>query len=681
MSERKTPPNIERVLDRFGLELLPEEKLIQVYMRHWIVFARRSWWLGIAILLFLVAGRWMIAQLLEARTDILAPTVLLGLPLGIALIILLFFFQDWRNDALIQTNQRIIHVEKVVLLFKSQQEISLDNIQDVNSSTRGLFARVLQYGHINIETAARGPDIVFGPIPRPRDVQSAIMKQVQAIRAQATMKLMRRTLLHHIDGANYPAAKASPIVGRRQEPQSALGKFFQLLYPPNPRVEGNQITWYKHRIFLLRRLLVPILLLLTLIGGAFFFPSPDSARPLWAGWGVAVALVILLLAVNYQIWLGDIYVLTTDMIIDITRTPFGLFGGSRRAANLGRIQNITFRQPGLLSNILRFGDVRIQTAGEDDFTFNRVPRPEEVQGEIQQRLGLYRQREEQRKNEELASWLTTFQQINARPLVLATVDSVAKSGLLQAILFDLDDKYQIRVQVRVAESGTVLAMGRQGIADALLVNDYAREMAFIKEGCGLGRYNVMFSDYVIVGPKTDPADIRSRGVRSALLYIATKKSPFISRGDHSATHRREQKLWQEADVDLQEEIAPGDTWYSSLNQSMGDALLAANGQKAYTLSDRVTYLLLKESLPNLDILVEGTSGEDRILLYNPYAIIPVHPGLHPAGDEDQSYDYATTFSRWITSPEIQEIIAGFGQDKYGQPLFQPNSDAWKEASK
>ncbi|MBN1485327.1 MAG: PH domain-containing protein [Chloroflexia bacterium] len=401
-------------MGRFNLELAAGEELRFVYPRHWIVFARRTWWLALVLGLLLIIGRWLIARLIEDSGEALAPTILLTAILAAASILLLFFYLDWRNDALIYTNRRLVHVERVVLIFKSQEEVTLDKVQDVNTTVRGLFAQLLGYGDIYIDTAARGTDIRFGPIARPRDAQQEVMATVRGLQAKASAKLMQQTLLHRMDPDRYP----EPSLPRATAPEMPVRRRWRLLewiWPPNPRREGDEITWYKHNIFLLQRMLVPTLLLILVAAGAFFFPPWADASALWIGWGLLLLLLVGVLVVNYQLWLGDIYVLRSDMLLDIKRTPFGLFGESRRAGGLGRIQNIMLEQPGFMANLFNFGNVRIQTAGQEDFTFNRVPRPEEVQREIDRRQALYRLRQEQREREGIADWVVTFWQMTQEP--------------------------------------------------------------------------------------------------------------------------------------------------------------------------------------------------------------------------------------------------------------------------
>ncbi len=246
-------------------------------------------------------------------------------------------------------------------------------------------------------------------------------------------------------------------------------------------------------------------------------------------------------------------------------------------------------------------------------------------------------------------------------LVLATTTSTYDSGLLDAILPDFEVKTGIRVRVIAVGTGQALALGRAGDADVLLVHARQLEDQFVADGYAPSRTDVMYNDFVIVGPATDPAGIKGMNdAAAALAKIADSQAPFISRGDNSGTHVKEQQIWQKAG------ITPGGDWYQSVGQGMGAVLNMANEQQAYTLSDRGTYLSRTQSGLNLDILVQGDP-----MLRNPYGVLPVTPNK----ENDINYDAAIAFINWITSPEVQTMIGEYGVEKFGQPLFYPNAKA------
>jgi tungstate transport system substrate-binding protein len=265
-------------------------------------------------------------------------------------------------------------------------------------------------------------------------------------------------------------------------------------------------------------------------------------------------------------------------------------------------------------------------------------------------------------------------------LVLATTTSTQDSGLLDAILPDFNTRYGAEVEVIAVGTGQAIELGKNCDADVVLVHARIQEDAFVADGYGVNRQDVMYNDFVIVGPPSDPAGIRGMtDAAAALIKIAETQSPFISRGDNSGTHTKEQTLWEATALPLVEaaEIDPtkpykrpeGD-WYQSVGQGMGATLTIANEQLAYTLSDRATYLARKLEGTDLEILVEGDSR-----LFNPYGVIQVNPDNCP----NVNVAGAQAFIDWMTSLETQTLISEFGADKFGQSLFVPDSEAWRAA--
>lgn len=259
-------------------------------------------------------------------------------------------------------------------------------------------------------------------------------------------------------------------------------------------------------------------------------------------------------------------------------------------------------------------------------------------------------------------------------LRLATTTSTYDSGLLQAILPDFETEYGVRVDVIAVGTGQAIAMGERGDADVLMVHDRVKEEAFVDEGHGLARYPLMYNDFVIVGPADDPAGIRGMGLASeAMARIASARATFASRGDDSGTHAREMTLWLASGI----QPDPSSGWYLSIGQGMGETLQFASERRAYTLSDRGTYLAMQENLIDLVVLVGGESlahNADQNLI-NPYSVIPVNPARHPQTPKEVSMQ----FVEWILSLDTQEQISTFGVDQYGQPLFFPDSDHWRSA--
>jgi len=250
-------------------------------------------------------------------------------------------------------------------------------------------------------------------------------------------------------------------------------------------------------------------------------------------------------------------------------------------------------------------------------------------------------------------------------LILATTTSTHDTGLLDEILPIFEKKYNARVKTIAVGTGEAITMGQRGEADVLLVHSLKDEEKFVAQGYGVNRRNVMYNDFVIVGPTTDPAGIKGMDAPGAIRRIVSEKALFVSRGDDSGTHKKEKKLWEKA------KIRPPSDCYISTGQGMAETLRVADEKGAYTLTDKGTYLSLKESI-NLTILVEG----DRVL-FNPYGVIAVNPKRFPK----VNYNLATKFIKWITSVESQRIIGDFGRGKYGQPLFTPNSREWRAKTK
>lgn len=266
-------------------------------------------------------------------------------------------------------------------------------------------------------------------------------------------------------------------------------------------------------------------------------------------------------------------------------------------------------------------------------------------------------------------------------LILATTTSTDDSGLLAAIIPDFEARYGASVEIIAVGTGQALQLGENGDADVILVHARSREEAFVQAGFGVNRQDVMYNDFVIIGPAADPAAVRGMtDASTAFSRIAESESGFVSRGDDSGTHIKEQRLWQAAAVSLTTATSiqnaattfsrPQGEWYLSVGQSMGSVLTIAAEQQAYTLSDRATYLARRLQGLDLEIMV---AGDER--LFNPYGVIAVNPAKHPHVNAVG----ATVFIEWLTSLETQERIGRFGVDKFGEPLFIPDSAAWNAA--
>ena len=247
-----------------------------------------------------------------------------------------------------------------------------------------------------------------------------------------------------------------------------------------------------------------------------------------------------------------------------------------------------------------------------------------------------------------------------KSIVVASTTSTQDSGLFGHILSLFKAKTGIDVKVVAQGTGQALDTGRRGDADVLFVHAKAQEEKFIADGFGVKRYPVMYNDFVLVGPKSDPAGIKGMtDVAEALRAIKSKGAPFISRGDRSGTHIAELDLWKAAGVDIGKDKGP---WYKEIGQGMGAALNAASAADAYVLADRGTWLSFKNR-GDLDILVA-----DDTRLFNQYGVMLVNPEKHPHVKKA----LGQAFIDWLVSPEGQRAIADYKIN--GQELFFPNAN-------
>lgn len=248
-------------------------------------------------------------------------------------------------------------------------------------------------------------------------------------------------------------------------------------------------------------------------------------------------------------------------------------------------------------------------------------------------------------------------------LVLATTTSTQDSGLLEVLipLFETESGYT--VQTVAVGSGQAMKIGEEGNADVLLVHAPDAEAALMNDGYGKDRALVMHNDFILVGPAADPAGIQGMAVIDALKAIGAANAEFVSRSDDSGTHKAELALWKKAAFEPK-----GKAWYLESGQGMGATLTIASEKGAYTLTDRATYLALKNNL-QLEILVEGDNA-----LLNVYHVITVNPEKY----DRVNYEGALAFLNFMIAPSTQQIIGQFGVDKYGQPLFYPDADKTDE---
>ena len=243
-------------------------------------------------------------------------------------------------------------------------------------------------------------------------------------------------------------------------------------------------------------------------------------------------------------------------------------------------------------------------------------------------------------------------------ITAASTTSTEQSGLFKHLLPAFEQKSEIAVRVVAVGTGQALDMGKRGDADVVLVHDKAAELKLAAEGYFVNRRDVMYNDFFIVGPRSDPAGVRGKDVAAAFKKIAATKAPFASRGDRSGTHAAELRLWRLAGVDP---LHGKGSWYRETGSGMGPTLNTASGMTAYALTDRGTWIFFRNR-GELAVLVEG---DER--LFNQYGVMLVNPARHPHVKKDMGQ----AFIDWLVSEPGQRRIASYNLG--GEPLFFPNA--------
>jgi tungstate transport system substrate-binding protein len=259
-----------------------------------------------------------------------------------------------------------------------------------------------------------------------------------------------------------------------------------------------------------------------------------------------------------------------------------------------------------------------------------------------------------------ACWLLAATAWAQEPfIVVASTTSTEQSGLFPQLLPAFEKDTGINVRVVAVGTGQALDIGRRGDADVVFVHDKAAEEKWLAEGEGVARFPVMYNDFILVGPASDPAHVKgSKDITAALKAIADAKAPFVSRADKSGTHAAELRLWKIANVDIDTAKGP---WYRETGSGMGAALNTASAMNAYILADRGTWLNFRNR-GGLGIVVEGDQR-----LFNQYGVMLVNPAKHP----NVKKDLGQKFIDWLVSPRGQSVIAAYKID--GQQLFFPNA--------
>ncbi len=247
-------------------------------------------------------------------------------------------------------------------------------------------------------------------------------------------------------------------------------------------------------------------------------------------------------------------------------------------------------------------------------------------------------------------------------LMLATTTSTYDSGILDEIVPHFEEEYDVNVKITAVGTGQAIELGKRGDADVLLVHAPALENEFVEDGYGKYRYEVMYNEFVIVGPEEDPADINGLSDTDEAfgrIFENRDSITFCSRGDDSGTHVKESELWEKAGFDYDDiESQEHSDWYKSLGQGMGDTLRDADEMEAYALTDEGTHISMRDEIEGLEIHVRGDEA-----LFNQYGVIPVHGSINPERAED--------FAEWLISDEVQEMIGDHTVE--GEELFTPNA--------
>ncbi len=245
-----------------------------------------------------------------------------------------------------------------------------------------------------------------------------------------------------------------------------------------------------------------------------------------------------------------------------------------------------------------------------------------------------------------------------RSIVVASTTSTQDSGLFGYLLPIFKAKTGIEVKVIAQGTGQALDTARRGDADVVFVHARSQEEKFLAEGFGVKRFDVMYNDFVLIGPRADPAGVKGKDIETALKTIQAKGAPFVSRGDRSGTHAAELALWKQAGIDITAGKGP---WYREIGQGMGAALNTASAMNGYVLSDRGTWISFRNR-GDLAIVVEGDKR-----LFNQYGVMLVSPEKYPSVKKE----LGQAFVDWLISPEGQAAIAGYKID--GQQLFFPDA--------
>ncbi len=396
-----------------------DELLVALSRKHIYAFLRNLWLLILPLLAFAGVLR------LALMTHQIVLYIVCALIAVIAFGIVAWLFLDWRNDYYVVTNKRVVHVEKIILLRETRDEAPLQSIQDVSILIPSVTARLLGFSDLIIQTAGARGQVVFRTLGNAAWVRDRIFEQLGRIRAEERSE-KRETIRRQLEfefgrveqGVSSMAEpeEVPPATETEETPLIDLLRGFVSSLMPRMRLEENGVvTWRKHWFRLVDKAVGPLLLLFILLqlGLAVLLNLfPDPGNRFWVVFLMGLLIGSFLLWYRYEDWRNDIYQLTDDRIVDIERLPLGL-REERREASLAMIQDIRYEIPGVVANLLGYGNVVIQTAArEASFSFDWVHQPRRVQEEIFARMDAFRERQRQQQRErraaELLDWFATY---------------------------------------------------------------------------------------------------------------------------------------------------------------------------------------------------------------------------------------------------------------------------------
>jgi CRP-like cAMP-binding protein len=399
----------------------PDEVIVTRLRKHNAILIRNLAAPSFMLLMDLV-GCW---YLRSGGTLVLTTGGLLAL---IPLLFALYLTVDQYNDNYILTNKRVVHEERVPLMYESRAEAPLRTVQDIQQSQEGLLAQLFNFGDLIIETAGERGHVIFRQIPNPAETQDAIFEQIRRVQAgtRAEERAAIRDALRRqfgIQSPEKPATGPQPSPKKRRFeltiPRRILAplRIFAYFLPSLRHEQGDTITWRKHWIALVRPIAVPTTLTVaaTLITIYLAYLNLSNLAPILIGYGVLMVFLFPWWLWKFDDWQNDTYQVTATRIIDVEQRPFYL-REQRREASLGKIQNVSLEIPGVLGKLLNYGSVTIETAGAEPFTFDCVKNPRDVQAEIFRRVEMFqqleRQEEAERRRAELIDWFTVYDQID-----------------------------------------------------------------------------------------------------------------------------------------------------------------------------------------------------------------------------------------------------------------------------